>query len=230
MSVAGLKPGERELLFPVAPRWGCPTRIPLRPASRTFIAKLAPPLEETPGGVLLPNTGNGFTTNMGPAGILRSDAVQVIAAGCEIPFGAGHIVMLAPYSGERYQHIDGVDDVVFVGTKDDPWGETTPLILDGDRWEPLLNWLVIDVDRKAAEVEVVHLEWLYTGTIIAAGPDAGVRAGQRVAFDNDVAVARPDDTKWFGVRGHPEWDETHTVLVREVDAFGVRRIHAVIEE
>ena len=227
--VSDLKQGERTLRFPTRPAPAMPTLPGLRPRRGSFVAAIDPPPETTDGGIVLPNTGNGFTTRMGAAGVMRSDSAVVLAAGAGVPLSPGERVVVAPYSGHRWLALEGVDGFSVFGCKDDDWLDVTQCVWRGGRWELLGNWLAIAIDvREETILTNGYPLWDYTGTVVQVGPDATLPVGTRVVVNKDIAQVRPDDTRWFVTEDGPF--SARTVLVREVDSFGTGRIEAIIEE
>jgi hypothetical protein len=89
----------------------------------------------------------------------------------------------------------------------------------GEVWEPLGNWCVVAVEPKVGPLgnRGFH-NW---GTILQSGPDASYVPGDVVVLDKDRMVPRLDDSRWFAIDGpYPK----NSVLVREVDSEGVRRL------
>ena len=230
--VSDLKKGERCIQFPREVPvidddeidWDA---LPaLRPRAGSYCVMMDPPPEQI-GGVWLPNLGDGFRTRMGPAGTLRSDSATVIASGRDVPLVPGDRVVVAPYSGHRWLRCEGIDGFAVFGCSDDDWGDLTPMVYRNGKWELLLNWLAIEMEVHESVILTEKPQWLYTGSIVMAGPDATIPVGQRVVVNRDIAQVRPDDARWFHSEGGPL--SKRTVLVREVDSFGEARIEALIE-
>lgn len=230
-----LKPGERYFNFPREdpPPVDLEASRLLRPARGSYIAKMDPPPETSPGGIVLPNQGNGYQTRMGVAGILRADAGTVLAAGAQVPLVPGTRTLIAPYSGHRFQQFEGVEDMVVVGDAEDNWRNLTPMSkAPGCEWALEGNWLRIHMDvEDESAIYVIRPQWKFTGTVTDTGPSATWLRGKRVVVSSDIAIQREDDTRWFGVVGEG-WSE-RDVLVRESAWYGDERfesIEAIIEE
>lgn len=167
------------------------------------------------------NPGAGLET--------RPDSYTVAAVGDGVPLSPGDRVMIAPYAARRLRNLFDVPDVVLVG-REDPWGDITVLIYDFIEkvWEPLSNWVGVQVIAKKRGVETTRRTFTNLGKVLVAGPDASVAPGEFVALHKDRTVHRPDDTKWFASK-HGPFDGMGVLFVREADSDGVRRLLAVIE-
>ncbi len=222
-----LKPGERTI---TPPNHKCPYPVlpasPFRPRHDRYVALIDPPPEKTDGGIYLPNMGDGFGTDMGPAGEMRADAGTVLQAHRRVPLKRGDRVSIVPYAGHRWLKLEGLENMIVVGDKDDYWLDLTPLVWRKGKWSLLGNWIAIEIDVLEYGEDEIALpgppRWLYTGTIVDVGPDATMKIGTRIVVNKDIAEKRPDDSRYFSLGG------SRTVLVREVDSFGVDRIEAVI--
>lgn len=158
----------------------------------------------------------GQAQSHGAGMTLRPDAAVVLSSGTSL--SVGDSVIVAPYSGHRFRELFGVRDFCVWGNRDD-WLDVVMMRWSGEIWEPLGNWCVVAVEPKRGPLgnRGFH-NW---GTILQSGPDASYVPGDVVVLDKDRMVPRLDDSRWFAIDGpYPK----NSVLVREVDSEGVRRL------
>ncbi len=158
----------------------------------------------------------GRSPSHGAGMSLRPDAAVVLDSA--VGLSCGESVIVAPYSGHRFREVFGIKDLCVWGNRDD-WLDVVMMRWSGEVWEPLGNWCVVAVEPKVGPLgnRGFH-NW---GTILQSGPDASYVPGDVVVLDKDRMVPRLDDSRWFAIDGpYPK----NSVLVREVDSEGVRRL------